>query len=315
MVLTHITAKKGWYRFVIFLGTTFCSGQHALSPIPIKVTPITSIQIFDGMYNHLFLSSDTNLTVNNFDDEWTHNTKLNADFNGTFEAGNVGFSTRTTDTLVIKRREVGTADWIIIYTKDIKKTSDFHVAIHDTYAKAGVEYEYSLSSFCNGIENSYIIKNVYSDFDGYYITDKDCIYGTIYDIDGCDTNRNTITQTLKLLNSKYMSVVSNSNLNCDSGSITGTFVKINYDDYTLDLKTGMQYRNDFKNRLANKKPLILKIHDGRIWMIKVTGGISDSHVGHNDIRQITFEWMEVGDINDMKKLYMNGLSDVGREWW
>lgn len=186
--------------------------------------------------------------------------------------------------------------------------------IHDNYARAGVEYEYSLSSFCNGIENSYIIENVYSDFCGYYVTDKDSIYGTIYDMDGCDTSRNIASQTLELLNSKYMTVVSNSNLNCDTGSISGTFIKID-DEYGLDEKGGLQYRNDFKNKLANKKPLILKIDDGRIWMIRVTGNPSDSQGGHRDIRQISFEWVEVGDVNDMRTLYNKGLSDVDSRWW
>ncbi len=300
---------------MIFLGTTFCSGKHTLSPIPTKVKSIIAIQIFDGTYNQLFLSSDTSLTVNNFDDEWTYDTKINADFNGSFDAGNVAFGVKTTDSLVIRRRELGTTDWIVIYVKEINKAEDFHLLIHDNYARAGVEYEYSLSSFCNGIENSFIIKNIYSDFSGYYITDKDSIYGTIYDVDGCDTSRNIANQTLQLLNSKYMTVVSNSNLNCDSGSITGTFIKIDCDDYTVDLNGGLQYRNEFKNRLTNKKPLILKIDDGRIWMIRVAGNPSDFQGGHRDIRQISFEWVEIGDVNDMRTLYMNGFSDVDKKWW
>ena len=92
---------------MIFLGTTFCSGMNSLSPIPTKNKPITAVQIFDGTYNQLFLSSDTSLTVNNFDDEWTYDTKLNANFDNSFEAGNVGFSTKTTDNLVVRRREKG----------------------------------------------------------------------------------------------------------------------------------------------------------------------------------------------------------------
>lgn len=300
---------------MIFLGTTFFSGKYTLSPAPVKITPITAIQIFDGTYNQLFLSSDTGLTVNNFDDEWTYDTKINADFNGTLEAGNVGFSTRTTDHLVVRRRVLGTNDWTVIYVKEIKKPDDFHIRINDTYARAGTEYEYSLSSFCNGIENSYIIQNVFSDFSGYYVTDKDAIYGTIYDVDGCDTSRNMANQTLQLLNSKYMTVVSNSSLNCDSGSILGTFIKIKEDDYTVDLNGSLQYRNDFKNRLANKKPLILKIDDGRIWMIRVTGNPTDSQGEHKKIRQIAFEWVEIGDVNDMRTLYRNGFSDVDKRWW
>ena len=77
----------------------------------------------------------------------------------------------------------------------------------------------------------------------------------------------------------------------------------------------MKYRQQIKDRLANKKPLILKIHDGRIWVIRVVETPADNMDGHKDLRQINFSWVEVGDINDMRTLYLNGLSDVGAEWW
>ena len=122
-------------------------------------------------------------------------------------------------------------------------------------------------------------------------------------------------QVLQLLNSKYVSVVSNSDANYESGSITGSFIQI--DDTSEEVKPyeGLHYRTQLKERLVNKKPLILKICDGRIWMIRVTGAPTDSLNGHRDLRTITFEWVEVGDINDMKALYENGLSDVDARWW
>ena len=300
---------------MIFLGTTFCSGRNSLLPPATPLKTITAIQISDGIYNHLFLSSNPNLTVNNFNDEWDYDTKMNANFDKNLEAGNSGFSVKTTDSLVIRRRELGTVKWTVIYVKDINEASDFDIHFLDKFAKAKTEYEYCVSSFINGIENSYVIQNVYSDFDGYYITDKDSLYGTIYDLDGCDTSRNMTNQTLELLNSKYMNVVSNSDINCDSGSISATFVKIDCNENEFDTSAGLRYRNDFKDKLANRKPLILKIHDGRIWIIRVTGTPTDSQNGSPDIRKINFEWVEVGDINDMKTLYNFGFSDVDSRWW
>lgn len=300
---------------MVFLGTTFCSGRNSLLPSVTSSSVITAVQIFDGTYNQLFLSSNPNLTVNNFDDDWDYDTKMNANFDKDLTAGNSGFSVKTTDEVIIRRREIGTTKWTVIYIKPISETSDFDIHFVDKYTRAGVEYEYCVSSFINGIENSYVIQNVYSDFQGYYITDKDCLYGTIYDVDGCDTSRNITSQTLELLNSKYMTVVSKSELNCDSGSISGTFLKINCDNNMIDEKGGLQYRNDVKNRLANHKPLILKVFDGRIWMINVTGNISDSQNGHYDLRKISFDWVEIGDVNDMKTLYNYGFSDIDSRWW
>lgn len=302
-------------EIIVFLGTTFFSGRNTLLPPAIPINIVTAIQIFDGTYNHLFLSSDTSLTVNNFNDEWNYDTKMNADFESNLSAGNSAFSLKTTDNVVIRRRELGVVKWTTIYVKEINNINDFDIHFVDKYARASTEYEYCVSSFINGIENSYVIQNIYSDFEGYYITDKDCLYGTIYDLDGCDTSRIITKSTLELLNSKYMSVVSNSSLNCDSGSITGTFLKLDDNCERPNLQTSLKYRNDIKDRLANHKPLILKVQDGRIWMISVTGEISDTKREHPDIRQISFSWVEIGDVNDMKTLYNCGFSDVDSRWW
>lgn len=301
---------------MIFLGTTFFSGKYSLLPHPTSIVDITAIRVFDGAYNQIFLSADSSLTIDNYDDEWTRKTQFNADFNNEgFEAGNTSYTLDNTDTMAIKRREVGTTEWTTIYVKKIETVEDFNINIKDTYARASVDYEYGLFAYLGGVEMGYIINNVYSDFDGYYITDKDCLYGTIYDVDGCNTSRNITNQTLGLLNSKYMSVVSNSDLDCDSGSITGTFIKIDDTTCQFNRESSLQYRKNVMSRLANKKPLILKIHDGRIWMIRVVGKPQDAMGGHYDIRQITFEWVEIGDINDMKTLYNYGFSDVDSRWW
>lgn len=300
---------------MIFLGTAFCSDGNSLFPPAKKKNNLLSIQIFDGTYNQIYLSTDTNMTVANLEDEWNYNTKMDATFEDSLDAGNSGFSLRNTDQVVIRRRELGTLNWTVIYVKEVNTVEDFSIHITDKYARSGVEYEYSVSSFVNGVENSYIINNVYSEFDGYYITDKDCLYGTIYNVDGCDTTRNVSNQVLQMLNSKYMKVVSNSDINSDSGSITGAFFKIDETTGEVNNLEGLSYRNTFKDRLANKKPLILKIDDGRIWMIKLSGSINDTMDGHRDLRNITFEWSEVGDVNNMRTLYMNGFSDVDSRWW
>lgn len=300
---------------MIFLGNTFFSGENSLYYPAFNIAEITVIQLFDGTYNHLILSSDSSMTVKDITDEWDYNTKINASFDGKFDAGNTGFSLRNTDHVAIKRRELGSTQWVVIHVKEIHTISDFDISFTDKYARSGVEYQYSVSSYTNGIENSFIIDNVYSEFDGYYITDKDCLYGTIYDVDGCDTSRNMANQVLQLLNSKYVSVVSNSDINYESGSITGDFIQLDNQTEEVKQNEGFSYRTQLKDRLTNKKPLILKICDGRIWMIKVTGSPTDSQNGHRDLRSITFEWVEIGDVNDMRTLYENGLSDVDSRWW
>lgn len=299
---------------MIFLGAAFCGDSNSLLPPATNLANITCIQIFDGTYNQLFVTTDLSSTVNSFDNEWTYTTKMNATFDKNLDAGNSGFSVRNTDHVVIRRRELGQTNWLVVFVKEIHTIKDFDIYFIDKYARSGVEYEYSISSFVNGVENSYVIQNVYSEFNGYYITDKDCLYGTVYDVDGCDTSRQITNQVMELLNSKYMSVVSHSNANCESGSISGSFIKIDTDE-KVNSMNGMTFREQVKDRLVNKKPLILKIDDGRIWMIRATGAVNDIQSGHQDLRKLSFEWTEIGDVNDMKALYRNGFSDVDSRWW
>ena len=298
---------------MIFCGTTFCSGRYSLTPPAVSIPVILSITVFDGVYNQIFLTTDMDITIEK--SGWTTGTILNAEFTNSLDAGNSFFSLANTDHLVIRRRELGAQKWTVIHVQKIESKDSFKLRIKDTYARAGVEYEYSVSSYLNGVENNYLIQNVYSDFSGFYITDKDCLYGTIYNLNNCDTNRNIVNQTLGLLNSKYMNVVSNSDLNYESGQISGTLLKMNGSKTSADQDATISYRNKFKDRLSNKKPLILKIQDGRIWMIRVVESINDICLGHRDVREIGFSWVEIGDINDMRTLYMNGFSDVDSRWW
>lgn len=302
---------------MMFLGYNFYSNVNALSPTPGSCGIINAIKIFDGQYYSIFASANPDLTLGNVGDVWDYDTKLMTNFStGTLDAGNSAFSLVNTEQLLIKRRAVGEQKWVVIYVKDIKTTDDFNVFFTDKYARSGVEYEYAVASISGGIENSYVVENVYSEFDGFYITDKDCLYGTIFNIDTTPTTMNLLNSTLNLLNSKYMSVVSNSDVQAETGTTTGLFIKFDDNDVNqYNRQASFEYRAEVKKRLANKKPLILKICDGRIWMIKVTGQPTDTSDGHIDVRSLSFEWTEIGDYNDMETLYRNGFSDIGSRWW
>lgn len=300
---------------MVFLGTTFCGGKYTLSPPATPQSTIFTLQIKDGIYNHLFLS--TNALIQNGNFEWDYDTVLNADFNEDFSAGNKEFNLQKTDHIILRRREIGKQNWITLYKKEILTVNDFNIHFVDKYTRANADYEYKVSSYLNGVENTAIIENVYSDFDGIYIVDKDSIYGTIYNLDSCDTNRNIAASVQELLNSQYVRVISCSSSNYESGTASGLFIDYNPSTDYLDKKASLQFREDIKNRLAsaNKKPLVLKIHDGRIWMIKVTGGIKDTNDGHIDLRRVGFDWVEIGDINDMKDLYGWNFIDIESRWW
>ena len=299
----------------MFLGTTFFSGKHTLLFPATNITNFETLTLSDGVYDHLFLSENTELSTENINDEWTYETKLNAKFDSNLEGGNISFSTQNTDTLVIKTREVGSLKWKTIYTIPIVEDDDFNFTINYPYSKNMSNNEYMLLSTINGIENSYVITECSTNFDGFFIVDKDNIYGTMYNIDITDTTQNINSSVLELLNSVYPTVITNSDVNYTTGTTSGCFLKFNMETQEVDVSSGVTHRKDVMSWLCNKKAKILKLEDGRIYLIKITGKPTDINEGHKDLRKISFEWTEIGDVNSCKDLYTNNLSDVGVQWW
>lgn len=303
---------------MLFLGTTFFSGAHTMEPPATNISPITEISLTNGTFDHLYVGKNVNEEVVVTNNEWTEDTLLSAPFDENLDAGNSGFSLRNTDTVIIKRREKGTVDWITIFVKPIKYIEDFKFIFFDRYAKGNTDYEYILCSTCNGIENSYVIKEVYSQFHGFFVVDSNNSYGTFFNVDGGDTQRNAAGEVVPLLNNKYAKVVRNNSTSYDTGTASGVFIKTNRigeDSCSMDLPGSNKFRSDIMDFLMNGRPKILKWDDGRIWLISVTGSPTDSRVDHELVREISFQFAEIGDCNDQRTLYLNGLSTVESKWW
>lgn len=307
---------------MVFLGASFFSDENSLKPSESQANDITKLRLYGGIYDNLYVTTNTDLSPDDYEDEpWTHDTKIKADFDGDFSSGNSIYTLSNTDFIVIKRREKGTFNWITIYVSPkIEELSDLDIQFDDKYARANTDYEYAICSYHS--YDSFLMMNhqqiieVKSDFDGIFIADKNCIYGTKIGIDGCDTTREIITGTLPLLNNKYPTVVSNSDTNYDSGSVSGIFMDVDCEATKgIQYNSSYKYRNKIKDRLADKMPLVLKTMDGRMWLIKVTGGITDQMDNHPQLRKISFDWVEIGNVDDEETLYMNGLTDISSEWW
>ncbi len=67
--------------------------------------------------------------------------------------------------------------------------------------------------------------------------------------------------------------------------------------------------------IADGIPKILKLFDGRIWLVQTTPNPSDTAEESYNNRYITFTWVEIGNINSEEDLYYLGLSEVTEEWW
>jgi hypothetical protein len=299
----------------MFLGTSFFCGKHTLLPPATNVADFKSLSISDGKYDRLYLTANSSETLETIDNGWLFDTKLDAKFDKDLEAGSIGFSVRNTDTIVIKTREKGTFDWRTIYTIPIENNEDLNFIKNYAYSRNLSTNEYMLISMINGIENSYVITEEKTEFDGYFIVDKDNIYGTIFNIQSTDTIQNINVSTLPLLNDRYPSVYTNADTNYTSGTTSGCWLKFDFEKNEVNIENSVVYRQEVMQWICNGKSKILKLEDGRIFLIKVVGTPSDSSDGHKELRRISFDWVEIGDVNDMRTLYMNNLTDIEEKYW
>ena len=67
--------------------------------------------------------------------------------------------------------------------------------------------------------------------------------------------------------------------------------------------------------ISDSIPKILKLPDGRLWLVQVTPGSADTaNTTYND-REISWSWVEIGNVNSEEDLYYLGFSKVESEWW
>lgn len=290
------------------------SGKYAMTPQYVSPGKATEVIVRDGIYDHLYLSKNPEKTVDNIDDDWDDDTVINAAFNDTLEGGNTGFSLKNTDTILIKKREKGTLDWTTIFTFPVEKIEDFNFIKEYNYGEGETDYEFMIVSSYKGTQTAYEIAECASQFRGLCIADKTHLYSTDFQSD-ITFNQNFTGNVQKLLNNTYPVVISNDNSNYTSGSVTALFLKFDNNCDVLLGKKGMQYRDEIFKWLSNKKAKILKLQDGTIKLIRITGTPSLTDAGHPELKNVSFEFTEIGDVNSESDLYKNNLSDVEPNRW
>lgn len=258
-----------------------------------------------------------NTVVQNLDDVfvWNWDTVLYSSFNGTTEAGNVDFTLENTTDLIIKRRKQDEFVWKTIWVQSISELKDFDIKGVDTTARSATTYEYAAVAVRDGIEGTYNKMTVDSEFDKIYLVEGDQMYGTSITDGFCDTTRNFPSSITPLLNNKYPIYIRNSSANYDSGSLSLGFVDTETCPYNFEDKNRTPYQKKLMDFLCDAKPKLLKLPDGRMWLIIVTGNPTDNAENHYSNRKINFEWTEIGDCESEKDLYYANLIDVTEEWW
>lgn len=304
---------------MLTIGLSFFGGHDAVPCNPTAVENATYVSLSEGIYDDLLISKNTEMPTDVVPDHFDYDTYLWAPFNGNTIAGNMQYSTDTVSHLLLKRRKKGDLKWMTIRVFDISNINDLDVRGVDYFCPYG-DYQYAIVPSYYGIEGNYNIVDTKSTFDGFFVAEKDQTWGTYISDSYCDTTRNIQTGVQPLLYNRYPTTVSNSISNYDTGTCAGEFYKYMEDDCTFEIGReydvqNSTYRKEFMDYITNGHPKILKMVDGRCWLMTITGSPTDSARDLYNIRLINFEWTETGNYLSERDMYYANLSDVNNAWW
>lgn len=299
---------------------SFYSDRNSLSLATSPVSDIAVVELSNAKFDCLYFSTDMDLEQyeTGMPDEWQKETNdeyiidvtlLMADFRNTCNASSVGFDTKNVNKIIIKKRKNTAGEpWYNFFVKNITCADDFKFSFHDRYCACKTPYQYSIIPVCGDVEMDLnIIFDVYSDFEGYYIADINDYYGSNLCVSRTMT-RNTASNTVTTLSSKYPYVCRNGASNYTSGNISAIFIE--YKDGSFDLDGCFEYRNSFYDFLTNGNPKLLKFNTGELKLIQIGDSISEDSSIVSYAPTTSFDFVEIGDASDHNDLSKYGLLHI-----
>ena len=100
-------------------GYDFCKDENALNPSPLNVAPYSSTKLENGIFSHWYITKNGEEIYTSIPPtDWDFLTIMNANFDGTIQAGNINFLEEGIDGIKIKRRNVNDFNWITLRSEE-----------------------------------------------------------------------------------------------------------------------------------------------------------------------------------------------------
>ena len=275
---------------------------------------LSSFSVKNAIFDKVYLSSNCN-DYKKTDVEWNSDVLVLASFDSkNLEGGNIGDLGPKLQSMQLKRREVGTSEWTSLAGYLITDLNNLNFAFADYFARGrDTKYEYSVTYVLkDGTELPYISASTVSNFYGAVISDGAISYHIFLDPKITSVTRKRESNVVTTLNSKYPYVFFGSESNYDSGTFSGTVIKrIDCDNW--DIAHSYQYREDYVDWLTNGQAKILKIEDGREWLMTVSDEVTIDNEDHPDKVNISFNFVQTGNYNDTDDLADSGLTSFDEQ--
>ena len=227
--------------------------------------------------------------------------------------------------VLVKRKNVAdvSGKWLTLYAQNVTQASDMNFTFIDFLNVYGTQYQYALvpvltqtqSGVTVEIEGGYTVSStITSQFDGVFITDITGSQKVKAGVGYGNVGMNQSVGSILPIGAKYPVIITNSNNQYHSGSISGTIVP---DDYyfngNLSRVDMVAKRDELEQFLTNKKPKIIKDWNGKIWLVMIMDNIDCSFNNNYGMGIVTFSanWLEVGDATNQEDLQNTGLINVG----
>ena len=114
---------------------------------------------------------------------------------------------------------------------------------------------------------------------------------------------------VETLGNKYPYLYFGNEANYYTGDFSGVGIEWNKEDDSFDVDGGNDYRKALSDWLTNGEAKVLKMSDGREWLIGVNGNVKITCSDHIDKGTLEFSFVEIGDIESEEDMYNNGLSE------
>lgn len=302
-------------------GNNFVGGELACAITPTSIEDINYVELKNGIYDDLYITRATDFGLSpDYQMRWDFDTILWAKFNNNTYAGNIDWSLETTSHIVLKSRTDGNFKWKTIFVREVNTLEDFEINYPDYFVASGQPVEYAIVPVLYGCEGTYAITSVTSKFSKIFLIEGNTVWGTEITDGFCDTTRNIPSSTVELLHQKYPIFIRNTIANYDTGICKGSFVPLDEDtcEFAYDNEhdyARIKYQRDFMDYICDSIPKILKLPDGRLWLIQITPSPTDTANQQYNDREISWSWVEIGDVDSEEDLYYLGFSDITEEWW
>lgn len=301
----------------MFVGFAIAGSHHTTKSVTPDKSTYNTLTVKNAVYDNIYSTADV---IENFDgsipENWNYDTYLYAKFENDLYGGNVSFTESIVDSVRIKRRTEKDSVFKTIYEKEINVNEDFQIEFIDYLEPVGT-IEYAYVPVISGGESNYISNSVVSDFDNFFICEKDRSYPMIINAEYNQTI-NYESSNVKPLGRKYPITVVNGNTGYKTGEMSATFV--DYTNCILDVANAFEYRNIVYDMLINKQPKILKDHEGNLLIINIIENITEDgrqylYQGQEGFYYLTtkFNWVECGNAYSIGDLYDNNLIDTERD--